>query len=171
MSQFDDRASRIARLVFSARAADGLGLNADQLEGLIPRDPLGFFTKTFTTRTQSPNGDTHDFEVFADRMNGLYRGRITTTSASGEETQCVLEAHQPHDGFPLYRIDRLVIDNQAVDTKSLAAVRSALDEFVVRMNAGWPRPGQAFAIFPRQLNPLHFSLGTNSGNTPSPRGH
>lgn len=150
MSDFNAQSSHTARQTFGRASAPAPALSPEDFAALLPPNPLHFYQPVTRARLHDNDGAEAQIEVFADPGTGLYKGSVT--ARIGESTLTSrLYAHQ-NTGTGLYRIDSLVIDNQAIDLGDRDAVRTALDTFIAYKNAGLPAEGNSpRALFPRPV--------------------
>ncbi len=172
MSDFDPNSSQMARKIFGAVSAPGLAMPVADFAAFLPPNPLQFYQPVHRSYMSDYDGATATTEIFVDKANGLYNGRIDTV-INGQTLVTELRAHIVGDsGF--YRIDKLTIDNQDINLMDVDAASTALNVFMAYKNASFPTGGGPRAFFPRPGSQITDKpapdLG-NKGQRPGLRGH
>lgn len=132
---------------FNAASARHLHLDTVTMENLMPRDLLNLHQNRFGCMLTSSDGASAEFDILADRANGLYHACIITHERDGDyvsELRAVGNA-----AGDAYRIEKMVLDNVSINPADRLALSDALAVFLSYKNAAFPNGEGPAVLFPR----------------------
>lgn len=135
---------------FNAAAALRGRITAMDMEQLMPRDLLDLQKNRFSCVLTSSDGASAEYDILADRTNGVYAARIVTHEADGDYvSEMRARAINGASGSVSYRVDALTIDNRRVDPADIGQLSNALLVFLSYKNAAFPNGEGPAVLFPR----------------------
>lgn len=149
MADFDENSSHMARKIFAKASSPGAVLSATDFARFLPANPFDFHQPTASAYLSDNDGAQAEVEILTDKANGIYSANITTLlGKTALRSELRISIHGTADA-PVYRVDRLRVDNEAIDLSDREQTQNGLLVFLSYKNAAFPTGDGPHALFPR----------------------